>query len=541
MKRNLYTLLAFSLLLLTTLSCTKDFEEMNQDPNGFTTASDGSLLNGVIQSLILTGNEQFYIQNEILYKQTQQAALTASAWGNYSIGTEDIWSNYYGSLAEIRELEKRFSEKPSSTPGLNNMLAIVKILKAYKTFKVTDLFGDIPYSEAGYGFQNLASLHPRYDTQKDIYLSLLADLEWADTHINPADVAEPFKTFAVFDKLFRGDMISWWKFANSLRLRYAMRMSEKEPELAGAIIRNIIQENRPVMLGYDILNPVLESACLWPSTMGFKNSSVNWSFREHNNLRMGSCIWHCLSAHDSTDGSGIFDPRAFIFFETNEASKWVAYPQLPDASTPPSQGIPYAEFRDDEAYFNIKRNCNYSPFNYFLIRDEDKIPVILMTGAEVHFILAEAWLRGIGVPADENQANIEYMNGLNASIEWWEKTAENSVLPVSGMKFPDWVHIPVNISAATVLNVYGFWNVSSDEEKLRFIYTQRWLDAFRQPQEAYALARRTGKTPREGQGIQHYRLPYPQSEVIYNTANVNEAISRQGGDAFESKIWWIPN
>jgi len=541
MKKNIYIALAFSMIILGMISCTKDFEEMNQDPNGFTTASDGSLLNGIIQSLILTGNEQFYIQNEILYKQTQQAALTASAWGNYSIGTEDIWGNYYGSLSEIRELEKRFTEKPASTPGLNNMLAIVKILKAYKTFKVTDLFGDIPYSEAGFGFQNLSSLHPRYDAQRDIYLSLLADLKWADENINPANVAEPFKTFAVFDKLFRGDMVSWLKFANSLRLRYAMRMSEKEPVLAGEIISEIINNNRPVLLGYDFLNPVLESASLWPSTVGFKNSSVNWSFREHNNLRMGSCIWHCLSAHDSLDGSGIFDPRAYIFFETNEESKWKAYPQIPDASTPPSQGIPYAEFRDDEAYFSIKRNCNYSPFNYFLIRDEDKIPIILMTGAEVHFILAEAYLRGIGVPADENKANIEYMNGLNASIEWWRKTADNSVLPVSGMKFPDWIHIPINLSAASVLNIYGFWNATTDDQKLRFIYTQRWLDAFRQPQEAYALARRTGKTPREGDAIQHFRLPYPQSEVIDNSANVNQAISRQGGDAPEMKIWWIPN
>lgn len=513
---------------------------MNHNPNGFTTASDGSLLNGIIESLIYNGNEQMYIQNEILYKQTQQAALTSNAWGTYTIGTEAIWNNYYGSLAEIRELEKRLSEKNPTSPGLNNMIAIVKILKAYKTFKVTDLFGDIPYSEAGYGFQSLSSLHPKYDTQRDIYLRLLDDLAWADDNIDPDDTEEPFKTFAVFDRIFRGDMDDWRKFANSLRLRHAMRISAKEPAIAGDIINEIINNNRPVFLGYNLTNPVLESACLWPLEMGFKNTALNWAFREHNNLRMGSNIWHTLSANDSTDGSGIFDPRAYIFFEGNVDNKWVAYPQLPVTSTPPSQGVPYASFRDDEAYYNIKQNCNYSPFNYFLIRDEDKMPIILITGAEVHFLKAEAYLQGIGVAANENNASTEYMNGINSSIEWWKNTANNSVLPVSGIKFSEVIHIPVNLSAASVLNLYGFWNAGSDDEKLRFIYAQQWLDAFRQPYEAYSLTRRTGKTPREGEPVNHFRLPYPPSEITYNNTNVNQAISRQGGDEPEVKIWWIP-
>ena len=87
---------------------------------------------------------------------------------------------------------------------------------------------------------------------------------------------------------------------------------------------------------------------------------------------------------------------------------------------------------------------------------------------------------------------------------------------------------------------FGSWNATSEEEKLQFIYTQWWLDAFRQPWEAYALARRTGMTPREGDPITHYRLPYPPSEVEYNSANWADAIANQGGDTPDFKIWWIP-
>ncbi|MBE0662263.1 MAG: SusD/RagB family nutrient-binding outer membrane lipoprotein [Bacteroidales bacterium] len=534
-------LIAFLLATMLLGSCTKDFEEINTNPHGFTTASDGALFNNVIKSVQPGGNEQFYINNEILYKQTQLAALTREAWGNFTLGTEDIWSNYYRVLPEIRELEKRF-EKYEETPSVINMKAVLKILLAIKTFKVTDFFGDIPFSEAGYGFHDLSLLRPKYDSQHDIYLGLLEDLKWADENIDEtAAVEHPFTTFKSFDLLFKGDMLMWKKLTNSLRLRHAMRMSEKEPEIAGAIIKEIIENNKPVFLGYDFITPVLESACLWPSATGFKNESLNWSFREHNNLRMGSNIWQQLSADNNIDGSSIFDPRAYIFFETDNTNRWIAYPQIPDVGTPSSGGIPYDSHRDQDGAFLIKGEaCIYSPFNYFLIRDEDFMPIILYTGAETHFIMAEAYFRGIVVAMDKPQGEIEFYNGINSSVSWWMEVAENSKLPLSGLRFPDMISIPGNLGAATVLNRFGFWNTTSDEEKLRFIYTQRWLDAFRQPAEAYALSRRTRLTPFEGEPISHYRLPYPPSEAESNSANWSEAIANQGGDATGVKIWWTP-
>jgi len=529
------------ILSLSLLSCKKDFDKINTDPHGFTTASDGSLFNSIIQSFILTGDEQFYINNEILYKQTQQAALTKEAWGNFTLGTESMWSNYYLKLPNFRELDKRFNEMPLSGEVLN-MKAMLKIALAYKTFKMTDIFGDMPFSKAGFGFQTLDYLQPPFDSQESIYLFLLEELKWCDENIDvTAVIAEPFLTFSAFDRLFLGNMQMWQKLANSMRLRHAMRMSDKKPELAGEIIREIVDNSRPLILGYDFITYVGESACLWPASMGFQNTSLNWSFREHQNLRMGSTIWHQLSINDSTDGSGIFDPRAYIFFEGNNANKWVAYPQIPDPNTPPSGGIPYGAHRDGAATFSIKgESCIYSPFDYFIVRDENFMPIPMFLGAETHYILAEAYLRGIGLPKDPAQADIEYMNGINASVQWWMEVASNSKLPLSGLTFPDMVPIPSNLNAASVLNVFGSWNVTTDEEKLEFIYTQRWLDAFRQPWEAYALARRTGKTPHEGEAIHHYRLPYPPSEVEYNSSNWAAALNNQGGgDSPEFKIWWI--
>ncbi len=84
-----------------------------------------------------------------------------------------------------------------------------------------------------------------------------------------------------------------------------------------------------------------------------------------------------------------------------------------------------------------------------------------------------------------------------ASVNWWMMVAENSKLPSSGMSFPDMITIPDNLNSVSVQNRFGPWNATTEEEKLLFFYTQWWLDAFRQPWEAYALARRTGQTPHE--------------------------------------------
>ncbi|MCD4731691.1 MAG: SusD/RagB family nutrient-binding outer membrane lipoprotein [Bacteroidales bacterium] len=532
----------YLLSIFLLLSCTKDFEEINTDPHGFTTASTGSIFNGIIQSIIPGGNELMYVNNEIIYKQTQQLALASSAWGNFTLGTESMWGSFYSTMANARELERRFDEDPSSDE-LTNMKAMIKIIMAYKTFRMTDIFGDMPYSEAAYGFSNLELLHPIYDSQESIYKYLLEELKWCDENINvDAVVEEPFATFKTFDALFNGDMLVWQKLANSMRLRYAMRMSEKEPVLAGEIIKEIIDNGRPIFLGYDFITYVGESACIWPNSMGFGNGAPNWAFREQKNLRVGSNIWSQVSLHDSTDGSGIFDPRAYIFFEGNNANEWVKYPQTPQANVPAHGGIPYGTHRDNAGAFDIKgETCIYTVVNYFMHRDANFMPIPMITGAEVHYILAEAYFRGIGLPQDPSLGEIEYMNGINASAEWWIGVSEGSILPLSGITFGEKVTIPSGLGSFSILNVFGMWNATTDEEKLKFIYTQRWLDAFWQPQEAYALARRTGLTPREGDPIGHFRLPYPPSEQEFNSENWFKAMDNQGGgDTPDFKIWWIP-
>jgi SusD/RagB-like outer membrane lipoprotein len=522
-------LLIITLCIVVVTSCTKDFEEINKNPFFPTQTDIGPLFNTVVQSLQLGWDEQFYLHNETLYGITELAAKTAVGFDNITIGTEQAWGNYYRALAHIREIENRFDEMEVEAEALNNVRAQLKVILAYKTFRLTDFFGDVPFFEAGKGFESLDFVRPAFDSQEEIYKFLLDELQWVEDNINTFPNPEtpsgtPYLSFGEFDNFFEGDMMLWRKFANSLRLRHAMRMVEKDPGFATPILKDIIENDLPVIeQGQDV--------GMWPGRQNWLNQGVNWSFREHNKLRLGSNIWNNLSEHDSIDGSGIFDPRARIFFETNNAGEWAVFPQVPPAGTEPSGGIPYGMQRDNN--YSIKGAANiYSPFNYYLIRDEAFIPEPILTAAEVGYLKAEAYLRGLGVALNPGAAEAEYTLALVSSIKFWQSMVTGS---------PIWVNQPPILSEGEIFAVTNHPRLSifNTTEKLELVYAQRWLDNFRQPWEAFALWRRTGRTPRTGDAPEYYRFAYPPSEAENNPDNWSAQVGRMGEDSEKVKVWWM--
>ncbi|MEZ4828255.1 MAG: SusD/RagB family nutrient-binding outer membrane lipoprotein [Bacteroidia bacterium] len=529
-KYNIYRLsIAFGLILLS--GCDAGFREINKNPFYPTTTDIGPLFNTVVSSLQLGWNEQFYMHNEKLYQVTEQAALTAETFQNINIGTEEAWTQYYTALAHIREIERRFEAFEGDPEALNNVKAQLKIITAYKTFRMTDLFGDMPFFQAGKAFESVDFSRPAFDSQEEIYKFLLEELKWAAENINLAPnpvtaSGEPYLSLGAFDTFFRGSLRKWVKFANSLRLKHALRMSGKDPDYAFPIIAEIIDGKLDLIEeGNDVL--------MKPADQNWLNLSVNWSFREHNKLRMGTTIWKWISTSDDPAGSGIFDPRAKIFFDTNNDGEWKPFPQVPDPSTLQSGGIPYQQHRDVSYDFKGQGNI-YSAFNYYLIRDEKDVPQIIMTAAEVHFIKAEIYLRGLGVAPNIPLAETEYTSGVAASMLFWQNVMVNSAI---------WINKPPVLSSGELFSRVNHSHISifnPDNDKLELIYAQRWLDSFRQPWEAFSLLRRTNATPREGTANLFMRFQYPPSEAEKNPQNWADQVARMGGDQSTTKIWWIP-
>ncbi len=523
-----YKIVFLSFFILVGVGCEKDFEELNQNPFSPTQVVDGALFNEIISSLRLGHVRQLYMHNEVLYQVTELGALTANTFQNISIATEDIWQNYYRALANTRELERRYENWEGPDPEvLNNVRAQLKILMAYKTFQLTDLFGDVPFTEAGRAFQNVDNIRPKYDSQETIYKMLIEDLEWATSMLKDAGTPLPSGvskiSFGQFDTMFSNDWSKWIKFGNGLLLRHLLRMVEKDPEYVTPKIETLFTQ------GADFINAG-EDIIMSPRDQAWDNWGLNWSFREHNKVRMGSNLWNFFR-----DGSQIIDPRARIFFETNNEDEWVAYPQIPSASTPQSGGQPYFQDSRDRDYNDKGQGNIYSNFNYYLVRDNKDIPEIIMTSAEIKFLKAEVFARGLGVAQDFSNADFNYILGASESQNFWQNIMVNS---------PIWQNQSQIFTTGELFSVvdhpkYNIMMATDVSSKLEMIYAQRWVDNFRQPWEAFSLLRRTNRTPREGPINEFNRFQYPPSEVNNNAENWAEQASNMGGDLENVKIWWM--
>ena len=567
MKKNIINLknilLASTAVVVLALgSCTKGFEEMNKNPMSPTGTDIGPLFNGVVSSLTWNSNEQFYLWNEVFYPETELGALTSEAWGNINIGVDAVWNNYYLTLANIHDIDKRLDELCTSTNDNeidDKVRAQLTVIEAYKTFKVTDMFGDIPYSEAGYIWYNTESNRkPKYDSQESIYKTLLTELVWARDVLSngqaKTSLGNTYYSLGSYDVMYHNDYYKWAKIANSLILRHGMRMYDRDSDFARPILVEAF--NKPVIDDYYYSGN--GAFALWPQYLGSNFGDEGWAFREHKNLRMGETVFAQMSTPTDSLDNDIFDPRVYIFFDTNNKTAeypegaWRAYPQIRDINTPTEGGAPYSSSRDKNYAFK-NPSCLYSPFNFYLVRDHVFVPQMLMSPAEVSFIKAEMIAKGIA-PGGLGMAVEEAIRkGIELSFNFWLQ------LPIYGtdatykyvyselQKILDEGDLYSTSSsfASKIMNekIYSNTNfIGNEEAYLELIYEQRWLDLFRQANEAWSLSRRTFKTPTtiDHQKLVTYRLPYPQSEVTYNYDNYNEQVKKMSnGDTRETKVWWM--
>jgi hypothetical protein len=451
-------------------------------------------------------------------------------------GCNNIWTKYYSALQNINLVQDKINAV-TDKQSMNNVQAILNVLKAYKTFKMTDLFGDIPYSEAGKAYSgNVADYRPAYDSQQAIYTSLLTDLKWAVDNIGSSGMTSsgnPYFSLGASDTFFGNDLTRWQKFANSLLLRYAMQMVEKDPATATPFITYAINKNLFIDDGSDV--------GMWPASLGgYDIQSRRWSFGSGGTgfLRISTTMWNLVA--DGTNTDQIFDPRATIFADTNAAGNWAPYTI---GSSTSDKVNPY-DYTSLTPPIPNKHECIFSPLNFYLIRDNNYVPELIMTAAETHFLKAEAYMRGLGIDKNTATANTEYIAGITASVTMWESIAAHT----NTTNAPWATAQPQNYNPAQLIPLLANPKVaftSDDAANLKKIYAQEWLDNFRQPWLAFNLWRRTNATPVDPAAVEDashstfYRLPYPQDEAVNNTLNYNAEIAKIGTNSSNIKVWWM--
>lgn len=496
----------YSFALIAILAaCDNEFDQLNTNQNVPTEVTPGLLLAGVIKNTINDQvNEAWGIGNIVIQHTAKIQFVNEDRylWGERNA----IWSSVYGNMRNVKNI---MTIAETSEPVQNNYIGIALVLRAWMFANATDAYGDIPYSEAAQGKTGI--FLPKYDDQQTVYNGILADLKKANEILGTSAEA------VSGDLLYGGSTDKWKRLANSLRVRYLMRMSAKTnvaAELQG-IVGN--PASTPIFTGNGD-NAALVYSAAAPNQWPLYGSRVG-SFDE---FRLSKTLGDALTAMN--------DPRLAVFGRPTESS--VA------AGAPVISGVPNG-LEDTQAL-----SYNGGPqkisrvglsFACLVCNDTGKpAPVanvargLLMTYSELQFLLAEAREKNL---ISSGTAETYYLNGINANFEFYRGS----------------VPAEYNINLATPASYFSQTSVAytgTTSEKLNKIATQKWVALFFNGLEAWYDWRRTG-LPALTPGLSNLnnnlipvRMPYPLSEQTLNGDNRATAVTRQGADNLNTKVWW---
>ncbi len=502
MKKLYITFLGF---ILVFSSCTKNFEEINTNPNNPDITDPNYIFNYVIKE---AGGE-YGLQNSYNITYFQRWIMQTSAvYGNstmppYSLFDQfrikNLWEYYYSNLLlNCHILEKLTEDDPDEI----NKYEVARIWKAYCFHKVTDLWGDVPYSDAFKLIDEYSAdaIKPQYSSQEFIYNDMMQVLKDAAANLNPD------KAFYNNDMIFDGNLDLWRKFANSLRLRLAVRSGNE------TVVNEIISENKLISSNDEsALFKYIKSTDWWNPLYETHIDSQNPNNPDLTGTsvpKVSELMMQTLVLNN--------DPRLEIYAQPIETDN-TTYRGAPNLMN--------SIIKEQQALGMGVSTVSYIG-KYFFKNPELEKPIL--SYSEVCFLRSEAAFRGW---TGEN-AEVWYNEGIRASMEFYEIEEDDINAFISGD---------------------GAYNNSLEQ-----IITQKWVSLYLNGYEAFAEYRRTGfpqlkKYELELQGIRIIsfewadvsrtyvpgRVPYPDDEIGLNNKNYLQALDNQEfDDTYYEQVWW---
>jgi len=471
MIKNIFYILivAFSLS-----SCNNQLDDINQNPNATETPQAAYLLTSSLkQGADLYWGSESNFNSSLLFVQ-QWAKIQYAEPDRYDVSNTSfitLWNTGYSTLITDLNTILGFTDQQANS----NFKGIALTLRSWTFLLLTDAYGDIPYKEAG------LKVTPAYNTQKEVYLGLLEDLKQAQILLNTSNGA------VTGDLVYKGDVAKWKKFVNSLRLRIALRISDREPALAKQVVieattdtGGLISSNNDIFQFKYISSPQQNPASAW--------------FETRDDYRISKTLVDKLT--------GLSDPRLPVYAQLPSdvtIGKYVGGANGLSNSDANSQGFAKTS----------------KPGTYFLTSQS---PAVIFSYSEVLFALSEAVARGY----IQGDAELDYNNAIIASLNQF------------------------GISNATVITNYlNQPSVKFDAVNYaKSIGEQKWIAFFGQGLDAFAEWRRLdypvlvagpatvldGKIPS--------RFFYPGTEQSLNGISYKAAISSQGKDLLTTKLWF---
>lgn len=501
-------------IILSGLSGCSKFDQLNTNPNTPAKVSSDMLAT----TLILDATKTTYHSGTDFVRPAQLGKYTC--WSS-SPSTEQY--NYFGrtdwtGLTILNNVSKMISF--ATTPALkNSYTALGHCMRALKFFYMTLQVGDIPYSQALTG-ESDAVLKPAYDSQKNVFLGILKELDQADSL---------FAIGANFggDPVYNGDITHWRKMANSFQLQVLINLYKKttDPDLQVAQRFAQIVNNRPI----------------------FQSNADNFSlvFSDAANQRYPfyivgnqSYVYVMVSSFLIDSLKTLNDNRLYYYANPSPVKiKAGKLPSDPSAYSGPDPASPYSNITA------IASSADYSPINDRYLQLPQGEPVYMLSYAQMKFIIAEACIRGWLPDTGEKY----YTDGITAAMHCVLDNTPDDPRYNHGVKITDTYIQNTYLTQPKVA-------FSSDKsEQLKQVWLQSYLSIFLQaPYTAYYEYRRTGYpvftiNPATNLNTPADKIPnrylYPQSELDYNKQNVVDAIQRQyaGDDNVNLQMWLLQN
>jgi hypothetical protein len=514
--KNKKFLLSVVLLCSLFISC-EDLTETNENPNGV----QPEVVNpNLVLPSVLTEAGKLYVnlgyQDIAGVVQHTQKDAWSGGHNDYDWGGSQDWGPYYSVLRNNALVYDRAVEL-----DMEFHQGVSLVMKSFMFGLITDLWGDAPYTNALKGeLLGGENIKPSYDSQETIYAGIIADLETANTLLSQK--SEDYNGIVEnADVYYKGDPAKWRKFANSLMLRYYMRISDKKSDVAKAGIEKIV--NNPDQ--YPIISSPGDDAAMpfpgnsadnsWPA-----NTVSDASGSNYRRIKMGATLVEALQAKD--------DPRIGVW-----ANK-VQVPLVVDAGLPAGtdeivDGVRYLSpdkvgdtpVDTDPEYVGVPTSFSALPSTYNLnptpgqtsnnphvsfLNDIYKAasgPLLkarLLSAAEVHFILAEAALKGWNT----GDAESHYESAIQASFQTWGV----------GSEFDTYIAGPEVAYNGT----------------LEQLMEQKWIASWTAATEAWFDFRRTGLPaltagPAAKRSVLPVRFYYMQDELMLNADNAEQALN----------------
>lgn len=551
MKRYIKNTLAALSIVALASSC-GDFGDLNVDPEHSNSGNVNYQMvftNAQHQAL---GSDWDVWRDGLIYLSQWNQHIAAGGWwwsyglNSYSNGyAAAYWGSVLGSgdRATIRDIQTVIA-KWKDDPANQQNYQIARIIRAYTFQRLTDLHGDIPYSEAG---QPAEHPYPKYDTQKDIYMDLLKELDEAQ-----AALGSGIASLGKQELFYSGDVAKLKKFANSLMLRVAMRLTKVDDATAKtyaakAFANGVITSN--------------DDNCMLMHAGGVTTNDSSEPYAKivvHEDPGVAFINTTFLDLLKSTN-----DPRIPLFmcvYPTDYETKDVDPAKAENAAPAKQKGLP--------GFFSMSPSSDYSIMKYNGTEFTDEVlsdknsdkyykkaysqpnrstygdptgPTFVCTAAQTNLLLAEAALRGY-ISGD---AKAFYEAGVRCAMKQFSAFPSANAKALVGTYLTD-----------AAINAYLAANPYDAAKAYEQINTQYWINCFFDEYETYANWRRSGYPVLEekthlqpnfssmgnwGPGIVR-RMPYPSDEVQINGANYKEALNRLGlqtEDNFnDTRVWW---